>query len=75
MRTTALAAAFLSAALTFGPPAAAQETAPWPTPSTPEVLPRPDFRFKGEVGRTILDSDPAQFPQTVRRRRGRRTSC
>lgn len=26
-------------------------------------LPRPDFRFKGEVGRTYLDSDPATFPQ------------
>src|SRR5687768_5339910 len=33
---------------------------------TPEVLPRPDFHFKGEVGRTYLDSDPARFPQPVR---------
>src|SRR5262245_26145312 len=32
---------------------------------TPEVLPRPDFHFPGEVGRTYLDSDPAQFPQPV----------
>ena len=30
---------------------------------TPAILPRPDFRFTGEVGRTYLDSDPAQFPQ------------
>src|SRR5262245_20088276 len=30
---------------------------------TPQVLPRLDFRFPGEVGRTYLDSDPAQFPQ------------
>jgi len=30
---------------------------------TPNVLPRPDFRFPGEVGRTYLESDPPQFPQ------------
>jgi len=34
-------------------------------PGTPDVLPRPDFRFPGEVGRTYLESDPAQFPQPV----------
>ncbi|WP_226531974.1 arylsulfatase [Microbacterium paraoxydans] len=34
-------------------------------PSTPKVLPRPDFRYAGEVGRTFLDSDPATFPQPV----------
>jgi arylsulfatase len=33
---------------------------------TPEVLPRPDFHFAGEVGRTYLESDPAQFPRMVR---------
>lgn len=33
--------------------------------TTPDVLPRPDFRFPGEVGRTYLDSDPAQFPKPV----------
>src|SRR5215470_17239851 len=33
---------------------------------TPEVLPRPDFHFPGEVGRTYLESDPAQFPKMVR---------
>jgi arylsulfatase A-like enzyme len=32
---------------------------------TPEILPRADFHFPGEVGRTYLDSDPAQFPQPV----------
>lgn len=32
---------------------------------TPEILPRPDFRFPGEIGRTYLDSDPAQFPKMV----------
>ncbi|GFE80707.1 arylsulfatase [Steroidobacter agaridevorans] len=30
---------------------------------TPDVLPRPDFRFPGEIGRTYLESDPARFPQ------------
>lgn len=33
--------------------------------ATPNILPRPDFHFPGEVGRTYLDSDPAQFPQPV----------
>lgn len=32
---------------------------------TPEILPRPDFHFTGEVGRTFKDSDPATFPQPV----------
>ncbi|NIG52987.1 arylsulfatase [Chitinophaga sp. Cy-1792] len=32
---------------------------------TPEVLPRPDFHFPGHMGRTYLESDPAQFPQMV----------
>lgn len=32
---------------------------------TPRVLPRPDFHFPGEVGRTYLDSDPAEFPKPV----------
>jgi arylsulfatase A-like enzyme len=32
---------------------------------TPSVLPRPDFHFSGEIGRTFLDSDPAQFPKPV----------
>jgi len=29
------------------------------------VLPLPDFRFKGSVGRTIAESDPPEFPQPV----------
>jgi arylsulfatase len=37
---------------------------------TPEVLPRPDFRFPGEIGRTYIDSDPAQFPQPVQAPKG-----
>ena len=37
---------------------------------TPTILPRPDFHFKGEVGRTFLDSDKAQFPQPVQAPKG-----
>lgn len=32
---------------------------------TPDILPRPDFHFTGDVGRTYQDSDPATFPQPV----------
>ncbi|MBB6095812.1 arylsulfatase [Povalibacter uvarum] len=48
------------ALLAVSPTCAADE------PPTPTVLPRPDFHFQGNVGRTYLDSDPAQFPQPVR---------
>jgi arylsulfatase len=67
-----LACAMLAAAAALGLlPAAshAQDKA-----ATPSTLPRPDFRFPGHVGRTYLDSDPAQFPQPVRAPQGRRTS-
>jgi arylsulfatase len=37
---------------------------------TPIVLPRPDFHFPGNVGRTILDSDKPQFPQPVQSPKG-----
>src|SRR5258705_11762413 len=37
---------------------------------TPSVLPRPDFHFQGNVGRTWRDSDPAQFPQPVQAPKG-----
>src|SRR5262249_3499107 len=37
---------------------------------TPSVLPRPDFHFPGNVGRTYLDSDPPQFPQPVQAPKG-----
>src|SRR5262249_45822501 len=42
----------------------------WPTASPPTVLPRPDFHFPGNVGRTILDSDKPQFPQPVQAPKG-----
>lgn len=37
---------------------------------TSNILPRPDFQFKGHVGRTYLESDPAQFPQPVKAPKG-----
>lgn len=37
---------------------------------TPKVLPRPDFEFKGKVGKTYKDSDPPQFPQPVKAPKG-----
>jgi arylsulfatase A-like enzyme len=37
-----------------------------PAPATTSVLPFPDFRFQGSVGRTIDESDPPEFPQPVR---------
>jgi arylsulfatase len=40
-----------------------------PPPPTAS-LPRPDYRFKGEVGRTYLDSDPPTFPQVLRPPKG-----
>lgn len=37
---------------------------------TPTVLPRPDFHFKGKVGRTYKESDPPEFPQPVQAPKG-----
>jgi arylsulfatase A-like enzyme len=37
---------------------------------TPEVLPRPDFHYPGQVGRTYLESDPPQFPQPAKAPKG-----
>ena len=37
---------------------------------TTHVLPFPDFRFQGSVGRTIAESDPPEFPQPVRPPKG-----
>jgi len=45
-------------------------TASAQTGGTPSVLPRPDFHFQGNVGRTWRDSDPAQFPQPVQAPKG-----
>lgn len=52
----------------FGQDKPKQDTAA--TGGTPDTLPRPDFHFKGNVGRTILDSDKPQFPQPVQPPKG-----
>src|SRR5262245_37118032 len=58
----------LSAA-TIAQPALAQSLGPI-VPNGALSLPRPDFHFKGQVGRTYQDSDPATFPQIVRPPKG-----
>jgi arylsulfatase len=40
------------------------------TKGTPKVLPRPDFKFKGKVGKTYKDSAPPQFPQPIQAPKG-----
>ena len=44
------------------------QVVPAPTKSagTPQILPRPDSHFEGNVGRTYLESDTPQFPQPVK---------
>jgi arylsulfatase A-like enzyme len=37
---------------------------------TPTVFPQADFHFPGEIGRTITDSDPAQFPKPAQAPKG-----
>lgn len=37
---------------------------------TTQVLPFPDFKYEGTVGRTIADSDPPEFPQPPRPPKG-----
>src|SRR5512142_391446 len=59
---TALLASAPSVLLAQQPPQPAR-TAP---PRDNVVLPRPDFQFQGNVGRTIAESDAPQFPQMVR---------
>src|SRR5215471_11675356 len=39
-------------------------------PGTPTTLPRPDFHFPGNTGRTYQDSDPGKFPQPVQAPKG-----
>src|SRR5262245_20907924 len=81
-RTTLAAATVLASGALLGwlaasgrlTPARAQDKKPDPEPApkggTPSVLPRPDFHFPGNVGRTYLDSDPPKFPQPVQAPRG-----
>src|SRR6476620_6884431 len=69
----ALSVAGLVAPFCFAPSAAAQAkpvATSIPPPPPAQSLPRPDFHFPGNVGRTYLDSDPPQFPQPVRAPKG-----
>src|SRR5262245_22073828 len=67
-RSSILVSLALTLALTSSNLVSAQDRVP---PSgTPSVLPRPDFHFPGNVGRTFLDSDPPQFPQPVQAPKG-----
>ena len=78
---TAMAVALLAADILLGWLAASARLSAAPsqdtpksdapsTPSSPSVLPRPDFHFSGSVGRTYLDSDPPRFPQPVQAPKG-----
>src|SRR5262245_24344463 len=65
LRSAFATAALVTVALTCALASPARSSDTFPAPSTPSVLPRPDFHFPGSVGRTYLDSDPPQFPQPV----------
>src|SRR6266550_554551 len=45
---------------------AAENVSPAPSPGMSSSLPRPDFHFPGNVGRTFEDSDPPALPKVVR---------
>jgi arylsulfatase A-like enzyme len=68
-KSTTLTALALILALA-GPAFAQGQDKTFPPANTPSVLPRPDFHFPGNVGRTYLDSDPPQFPQPVQAPKG-----
>jgi arylsulfatase len=69
--TKRAALAALALILALASPAFAQgQDKTFPPASTPSVLPRPDFHFPGNVGRTYLDSNPPQFPQPVQAPKG-----
>jgi arylsulfatase A-like enzyme len=62
---------FTAAALLASAPAGASAQQPpvrarTVPPDTNRVLPRPDFHFKGTVGRTAAESDAPEFPGIVR---------
>src|SRR5262249_44194124 len=69
-KKSSLAALVLISALVASPALAQCQDKGFPPANTPNVLPRPDFHFPGDVGRTYADSDPAQFPQPVQAPKG-----
>jgi arylsulfatase A-like enzyme len=52
------------------PPAAAAKGAKTAAPKSTTTLPFEDFRFRGNIGRTIAESDPPEFPQPARPPKG-----
>ena len=61
----------LSLVTTIAAPVSAQESqATSKSARTPQILPRPDSHFEGNVGRTYLESDTPQFPQPVKAPKG-----
>jgi len=69
----AFALAALAVPILLGQPATAQDKAAAtsvPPPPPAQSLPRLDFHFKGQAGRTYQDSDPPTFPQVVRPPKG-----
>jgi arylsulfatase A-like enzyme len=68
--TVVLVLTILVAPTALAQPATAQNRPPIPisipSPAATESLPRPDFHFPGNVGRTYQDSDPPTFPKIVR---------
>jgi arylsulfatase A-like enzyme len=68
-KNATLAALVLGSVLATTAAAQSQDKT-FPPANTPSALPRPDFRFPGNVGRTYLDSDPPQFPQPVQAPKG-----
>jgi arylsulfatase len=73
MNSRTLTFVALSLLLVVGPAAAQQKPARPAASAAPapiDVLPFPDFHFRGSVGRTIAESDPPEFPQPVRPPKG-----
>jgi Sulfatase len=67
--TVKMNSAFWMASLVFLAELARAATIASPT-NTPSVLPRPDFHFPGNTGRTFQGSNPPQFPQPVKAPKG-----
>ncbi|HEY2799364.1 MAG TPA: arylsulfatase [Chthoniobacterales bacterium] len=59
-------AAFTVPTVFAQPVCAAENTSPSPATAMSSSLPRPDFHFPGNIGRTFEDSDAAKFPKVVR---------
>src|SRR5262245_31375493 len=69
-RITLIVAAAMWGGIQTGRAQEGPKVEPAPSPGPPTVLPRPDFHFPGNVGRTYRDSDPPQFPQPVQAPKG-----